>query len=93
MKIDRNSAEWKDSMWEKWPTSEEWPGTLDLHESAAYKRVSYNVLWHACQVGKDGKAELSHYRFGTAYRINKIDLDAFNLVLGRNSSRFVQVKP
>lgn len=76
----KRTAAYADDLWRKWPRTEDWPGSLNLYEAAAYKRVDYKTLWRACQTGRDGKARLAHQRFGTDYRISKAALDRFGLV-------------
>lgn len=85
-RVDHTSREFQDALWAKWPTRAHWPASLDLYEAAAYKRVAYLTLWRACQMGKDLRARLKHQRFGTAYRVDKADLDAFGLVKERSAA-------
>lgn len=61
---------WQTALWAHWPTSEQWPLTLDICEAAAYLRVSHATIRNAC-VSK----VLPHQRIGAAYRINRIDLE------------------
>ena len=82
-RVDRTSRAYQDSLWAKWPTAADWPGSLDLYEAAAYKRVAYLTLWRACQRGRDGKAQLAHQRFGDTYRVTKTALDRFGAVAER----------
>ena len=82
-KVDRKSAEYQESLWRKWPTSADWPGSLNIYEAAAYKRVGYATIWTACQCGRDGKAKLAHQRFGDRYVLTKAALDAFGAVKER----------
>ena len=74
------------TLWEKWPTPAHWPGRMDLYEAAAYCRVDYKMIWRACQKASDGRARLSHQRFGTDYRITKDALDNFGLVKDRSAA-------
>jgi hypothetical protein len=83
---DRTSRAFQDSLWAKWPTPAQWPGSLDLYEAAAYKRVAYLTLWRACQKGRDGMARLEHQRLGSIYRVDKAKLDAFGRVKERSAA-------
>jgi hypothetical protein len=82
----KRTAEYADLLWKKWPRAEDWPGSLTIYEAAAYKRVEYKTIWRACKPGRDGKARLSHQRFGTDYRISKAALDRFGLVEQREAA-------
>lgn len=79
----RRSRAYADHLWARWPRAELWPDNLDLCEAAAYKRVDYSTLWHACQTGRDGRAKLAHQRVGTKYIFRKADLDRYGRVEGR----------
>lgn len=81
--MNKRSREFQEALWRKWPTPADWPGTLDIYEAAAYKRIEYKSIWMACQPGRDGKARLEHQRFGNTYRISKAKLDAFGVVKER----------
>ena len=82
-RVNRQSREWQESLWRKWATPAEWPGSLDIYEAAAYKRVGYGTIWRACQRGRDGLALLAHQRFGDRYVISKAALDKFGAVAER----------
>lgn len=86
VKVDRRSKAYQLACWAKWPTEAAWPGSLDLYEAAAYKRLDYATLWRACQPGRDNKARLAHQRFGSTYRISKRALDAFGRVEERGAA-------
>ena len=83
--INKKSEAFSDALWAKWPTPAQWPGSLDLYEAAAYRRISYGTIWRACQIDRSGKAALSHQRFGTVYRISRAALDAFGVVAERRA--------
>jgi len=76
-------SRWQSSQWKKWPDKKDWPGTLDVYESAAYLRVSPDLLRSRLRPGRDRKAELGHQRIGGVYRIDRSDLDNLGRVLGR----------
>lgn len=80
---EKASREWQEALWQHWTTPEQWPGSLDVFEAAAYKRVSHATIRAALGTGRDGKAKLRHQRFGASYRIAKADLDRFGLVQDR----------
>jgi hypothetical protein len=84
--ISKKSAEYAEALWAKWPTPAQWPGSLDLYEAAAYRRISYGTIWRACQIDRAGKAALAHQRFGTVYRISRAALDAFGVVGERRAA-------
>lgn len=85
-RVDRTSRVFQDTLWAKWPAPANWPGSLDLYEAAAYKRVAYLTLWRACQTGRDGRARLKHQRFGSVYRVDRAALDAFGVVQQREAA-------
>lgn len=80
----KSTAEWQDSIWQRWPREECWPAKMDIYEAAAYLRISPDTIRRAVIVARDGKARLAHQRLGSIYRIRKIDLDAFGVVPGRS---------
>jgi len=80
----KSTAEWQDSIWQRWPREECWPAKMDIYEAAAYLRISPDTIRRAVIVARDGKAGLAHQRLGSIYRIRKIDLDAFGVVPGRS---------
>lgn len=82
----RRSAAFAIECWARWPRVEDWPDNLDLCEAAAYKRINYTTLWHACQTGRDGRAALRHQRFGAKRIFRKRDLDAFGEVADRRQA-------
>ena len=86
VRVDQKSREYQDSLWAKWPTPADWPGSLNIYEAAAYKRISYDTVWTACQCGSDGKSRLAHQRFGNTYRLAKAALDAFGAVKERSAA-------
>ena len=76
----KRSSEYAEMLWAKWPQAEDWPGVLDVYESAAYLRVHYNTLFRACTPDRTGRARLAHQRIGLAYRISRAALDSFGFV-------------
>lgn len=83
----KSSAEWQDALWRKWPQESDWPGYLDVYESAAFLRVSPDTIRRALITGRDGRALLPHSRPAGIYRIRKEDLCAFGRVEKRVGSR------
>jgi len=77
------SAEWQDALWRKLPQEADWPGYLDVYESAAFLRVSPDTIRRALVTGRDSRALLSHARPAGIYRIRKDDLRGFGRVDGR----------
>lgn len=82
----RRSRAFAALLWTQWPRADQWPDNLNLCEAAAYKRVDYSTLWHACQKGRDGRALLAHQRVGDKYIFRKADLDKFGRVEGREAA-------
>lgn len=80
----KSSRAWQLACWVTWAKEEDWPGKLDLYESAAYLRVSPASLRRATEVDRAGRAELPHQRIGAAYRISRRDLDSHGRVEGRS---------
>ncbi len=83
---NKQSREYQEEMWRKWPRFEDWPEVLDLYDSAAYLRASYSYVRDNCQIDRDGRAALRHKRLGKMYRIRKVDLDHFGQVHGRDAA-------
>lgn len=77
------SATWQEALWKKWPHESDWPGYLDVYESAAFLRVSPDTIRRALVTGRDGRALLPHSRPAGIYRIRKEDLYTFGRVDGR----------
>lgn len=82
----KRSRAYADKLWAQWPSREQWPGTLNLYESAAYLRCSYEYLWEACQPDRKKKARLKHQRLGADYRVQRESLDRFGLVEERSAA-------
>ena len=80
------SDAWQLKQWKLRTRAEDWPDVLDLYESAAYLRVSYNTVRAACLTDRNGKAQLQHQRIGTAYRIRRLNLDRLGAVPDRANS-------
>jgi hypothetical protein len=80
---EKRSRIWQDMLWQHWPTPAQWPGTLDVFEAAAYKRLSEDTIRAAARPGRDRRAKLRHQRFGATYRFAKADLDTYGLVQAR----------
>ena len=58
----KQSIQYQDDLWRKWPRAEDWPAVLDIYKSAAYIRASYSYVWDNCQLDRDGRAALPHKR-------------------------------
>lgn len=83
----KSSREWQDEQWRKWPSEADWPGSLDLYEAAAFRRVSPATIRRAIVKDRAGCASLRHQRLGrTGLRFAKADLQAFGLVPDRKAS-------
>lgn len=80
---EKRSREWQEMLWKHWPTPADWPGSLDVYEAAAFKRISEDTIRAASRPGRDGRAKLRHQRFGAAYRYSKSDLDQYGRVEAR----------
>jgi len=80
----KSAEEWQLAIWRRWPRHDDWPGKLDLYEFAAYLRVSPSTLRRATETDRADRAHLRHQRIGSAYRIDRRDLDTHGLVDGRN---------
>lgn len=80
------SESWQLEQWKLRTCAKDWPDVLDLYESAAYLRVSYNTVRAACMKDRNGKAQLRHQRIGTSYRIRRMNLDALGAVPDRAMS-------
>jgi hypothetical protein len=84
LETTKSSGEWQNLQWKKWPSYGDWPGYLDVYESAAYLRICPKFIRRRLCIVVDDNGERSaaipHLRIGGIFRLNKEYLEHLGAV-------------